>query len=127
MFGAQKNPFDVAAAVPNFRRLLAETTNVGLWRCDLQAAFDCMVYGGAFAAIGAGGSLRHLVPADEKPDAENPFAHTPAVLLPSMLQYNKKRIIANKYANTRRRHQLRVIAVDVMVGFLDDGVTAVAE
>jgi hypothetical protein len=100
MFGAQKNPFDVPAAIPNFRRLLAETTNVGLWRCDLPAAFDCMAYGGAFAAIGAGGSLRHLVPADEKPKAENPFAHTPAVLLPSMLRYSEGRFIANKYANT---------------------------
>jgi hypothetical protein len=100
MFGAQKNPFDVAAAIPNFRQLLAETTNVGLWRCDVPAAFDCMAYGGAFAAIGSGGSLRHLVPADEKPDAENPFAHTPAVLLPSMLRYSEGRFIANKYANT---------------------------
>jgi hypothetical protein len=100
MFGAQKNPFDVAAATANFRRLLAETTNVGLWRADVPAAFDCLAHGGAFAAIGAGGSLRHLVPADEKPDADNPMAHTPAVLLPSMLRYVRGRIIAEKYANT---------------------------
>jgi hypothetical protein len=100
MFGAQKNPFDVAAATPNFRRLLGETTNVGLWRADVPAAFDCLAHGGAFAAIGAGGSLRHLVPADEKPDANNPMAHTPAVLLPSMLRYVRGRIIAEKYANT---------------------------
>ena len=99
MFGAQKNPFDVAGAIPNFRRLLAETTNVGLWRADVLAAFDCLAYGGAFAAIGAGGSLRHLVPADEKPDADNPAIHTPAVLLPSMLRYSQGRFIANKYAN----------------------------
>jgi hypothetical protein len=99
MFGAQGNPFDVAAAIPNFRRLLAETTNVGLWRADLLAAFDCLAHGGAFAAIGAGGSLRHLVPADEKPKADNPVIHTPAVLLPSMLRYSQGRIIANKYAN----------------------------
>jgi hypothetical protein len=100
MFGAQKNPFDVAAATANFRRLLAETTNVGLWRADVPAAFDCLAHGGAFAAIGAGGSLRHLIPADEKPDADNPMAHTPAVLLPSMLRYVRGRIIAEKYANT---------------------------
>jgi hypothetical protein len=99
MFGAQKNPFDVAAATANFRRLLAETTNVGLWRADVPAAFDCLAHGGAFAAIGAGGSLRHLIPADEKPDADNPMAHTPAVLLPSMLRYVRGRIIAEKYAN----------------------------
>jgi len=99
MFGAQKNPFDVAAATPNFRRLLAETTNVGLWRADVPAAFDCLAHGGTFAAIGAGGSLRHLVPADEKPDANNPVAHTPAVLLPSMLRYSEGRFIADKYAD----------------------------
>jgi hypothetical protein len=100
MFGAQKNPFDVAAATANFRLLLAETTNVGLWRADVPAAFDCLAHGGAFAAIGAGGSLRHLIPADERPDADNPMAHTPAVLLPSMLRYVRGRIIAEKYANT---------------------------
>jgi hypothetical protein len=100
MFGAQNNPFDAAPAIPNFRRLLAETTNVGLWRADVPAAFDCLAYGGAFAAIGAGGSLRHLVPPDEKPKADNPVIHTPAVLLPSMLRYSQGRFIATKYANT---------------------------
>jgi hypothetical protein len=100
IFGAQKNPFDVAGAIPNFRRLLAETSNVGLWRADVMAAFDCLAYGGAFAAIGAGGSLRHLVPADEKPESDNPVIHTPAVLLPSMLRYSQGRFIANRYANT---------------------------
>jgi hypothetical protein len=100
MLGAQKNPFDVAAATTNFRHLLAETTNVGLWRTDVPSAFDCLAHGGTFAAIGAGGSLRHLIPADEKPDAHNPMAHTPAVLLPSMLRYTRGRIIAQKYANT---------------------------
>ena len=100
MFGSQKNPFDVADTIVNFRRLLAETTNVGLWRADVPAAFDCLVYGGAFAAIGAGGSLRHLVPPDEKARAENPGAHTPSVLLPSMLRYSQGRTIAERYANT---------------------------
>ncbi len=100
MLGAQKNPFDVAAATMNFRHLLTETTNVGLWRTDVLGAFDCLAHGGTFAAIGAGGSLRHLIPADEKPDADNPMAHTPAVLLPSMLRYTRGRIIAQKYANT---------------------------
>lgn len=100
MFGAQRNPFDAAGAIANFRQLLAETTGVGLWRADVPAAFDCLAYGGAFAAIGAGGSLRHLVPADEKPDANHPAAHTPSVLLPSMLRYSEGRFIADKYANT---------------------------
>jgi hypothetical protein len=99
MFGAQKNPFDVAAATANFRRLLAETTSVGLWRADVPAAFDCLAHGGIFAGIGAGGSLRHLIPADEKPKATNPMAHTPAVLMPSMLRYVRGGVIANKYAD----------------------------
>src|ERR1700722_18107004 len=99
MFGAQKNPFDVVAAIPNFRRLLTETTNVGLWRADVLAAFDCLAHGGAFAVIGAGGSLRHLVPADEKPNANNPVVHTPAVLLPSMLRYSEGRFVADRYAD----------------------------
>jgi hypothetical protein len=99
MFGAQKNPFDVATAIPNFRRLLAETINVGLWRADVPAAFDCLAHGGAFAVIGAGGSLRHLVPADEKPNAKNPGAHTPSVLLPSMLRYSEGRFIADRYGD----------------------------
>ena len=99
MFGAQKNPFDAAAAVSNFRRLLAETTGVGLWRADVLAAFDCLAHGGAFAAIGAGGSLRHLVPADEQPNSSEPRMHTPSVLLPAMLRYSLGRFIADRYAS----------------------------
>lgn len=99
MFGAQKNPFDTAAAVPNFRRLLAETTGVGLWRADVPAAFDCIAHGGAFAAIGAGGSLRHLIPAGEQPDSSEPRMHTPSVLLPAMLRYSLGRVIADRYAS----------------------------
>jgi hypothetical protein len=100
MFGSQNNPFDAPAAIVNFRLLLAETTNVGLWRADVLAAFDCMAYGGDFAGIGAGGSLRHLVPADERPSSKDPRAHTPAVLMPSMLRYSWGRLIADRYANT---------------------------
>jgi len=102
MFGHQKNqnnPFDAAAAIPNFRRLLAETAGVGLWRADLLAAFDCLAHGGAFAAIGAGGSLRHLVPPGQNPDSRDPRVHTPAVLLPAMLRYSMGGFIADKYAS----------------------------
>jgi len=99
MFGAQHNPFDAAAAIPNFRRLLAETTGVGLWRADVLAAFDCLAHGGAFAAIGAGGSLRHLVPAGEQANSSEPRRHTPSVLLPAMLRYSLGRSIADRYAS----------------------------
>ncbi|HEY8474098.1 MAG TPA: hypothetical protein VIL37_15885 [Natronosporangium sp.] len=100
MFGAQWNPFNYASAHANFRRLLAETTNVGLWRADVLAAFDCMAYGGAFAVIGAGGSLRHLVPPEVRARASNWGAHKPAVLLPAMLRYVQADVIADRYANT---------------------------
>jgi len=63
------------------------------------AAFDCLAHGGAFAAIGAGGSLRHLVPADETARSEDPAVHTPSVLLPTMLRYSTGKSIADRYAN----------------------------
>jgi len=100
MFGDQKNPFDTVSAIVNFRRLLAETTDVGLWRADVLAAFDCLAHGGTFAAIGAGGSLRHLVPADETARSEQAAVHTPSVLLPHMLRYSTGKVIADRYANT---------------------------
>jgi hypothetical protein len=100
MFGDQKNPFDAVRAIVNVRRLLAATSNVGLWRVDVPAAFDCLAHGGDFAAVGAGGSLRHLVPADEKARSETPMAHTPSVLLPALLRYSTGRFIADRYANT---------------------------
>jgi hypothetical protein len=99
MFGEQKNPFDAVRAIVNLRRLLAATSNVGLWRADVPAAFDCLAHGGDFAAVGAGGSLRHLVPADEKARSEHPMAHTPSVLLPALLRYSTGRFIADRYAN----------------------------
>jgi len=99
MFGDQKNPFDSVTAIVNFRHLLADTANVGLWRADVLAAFDCLAHGGAFAAIGAGGSLRHLVPADETARSQNPAVHTPSVLLPTMLRYSTGKSIAETYAN----------------------------
>jgi hypothetical protein len=97
MFGQQMNPFDTVTAVKNFRQLLDETPSVGLWRADVLAAFDCLAHGGAFAAIGAGGSLRHLVPADEPAEGRS---GTPSVLLPELLVYTTGKAIADRYANT---------------------------
>jgi len=96
MFGQQHNPFDTAKATINFRRLVGETPSVGLWRADFLAAFDCLAYGGAFAAIGAGGSLRHLVPADEPGQGRS---GTPSVLLPEQLVYTTGKVLADRYAN----------------------------
>jgi hypothetical protein len=97
MFGKQMNPFDTVTAIANFRHLLAEVPSVGLWRADVLAAFDCLAHGGAFAAIGAGGSLRHLVPADEPAQGRS---GTPSVLLPELLVYTTGKTIADLYANT---------------------------
>lgn len=52
--------------------------------------------GGAFAAMGAGGSLRHLVPADEPGEGRS---GTPSVLLPELLVYTTGKVIADRYAN----------------------------
>jgi hypothetical protein len=98
MFGKQLNPFDTVSAIVHFRQLLSETSEVGLWRADVLAAFDCLAHGGAFAAIGAGGSLRHLVPADE--GATGGSQGTPSVLLPGLLVYTTGEAIADRYANT---------------------------
>jgi hypothetical protein len=60
--GQYDPPAKFVAAPKNLRHLLGDVADVGLWRTDL-AAFDCLAHGGLFAAIGAGGSLRHTPPA----------------------------------------------------------------
>jgi hypothetical protein len=72
---------------------------MGLWRTDL-AAFDCLAHGGLFAAIGAGGSLRHAPPCDEQPQSSG-GAHPPSVLLPDLMRFSKADFLAERYANDR--------------------------
>lgn len=97
--GGQYDPLkDFAAAPEHLRDLLREIPGVGLWRTDL-AGFDALAYGGSFAAIGAGGSMRHLVPAGERPQSSSPFPHYPTVLVPEMLRFSSADFLANAYAN----------------------------
>lgn len=99
MFGGQWNDvFDSATGVSHFRRLLAETTRVGLGAGDMLAAFDCMAHGGFCAVIGSGGSLRHLNPADKPRKSNRPFAHFPSVFLPDLLLYLNADTLADIYA-----------------------------
>jgi hypothetical protein len=97
IFGGQYDPLKKFNAAPaNLRDLLQEVPGIGLWRTDL-AGFDAMAHGGSFAAIGAGGSLRHLVPAGERPESSNPFPHFPTVLVPELLRFSKADSLANAY------------------------------
>jgi hypothetical protein len=101
ILGGQYNPLEVFANAPkNLRCLAQEVPSLGLWRTDL-AAFDFMAHGGLFAAIGAGGSLRHAVPEDEQPQSSSfPGAHPPSVLVPDLLRFALADSLARKYANT---------------------------
>jgi hypothetical protein len=98
--GAQYDPLQAFAAAPqHLRDLFGDVPGVGLWRTDL-AGFDALAYGGEFAAIGAGGSLRHLIPAGERPESSNPFPHYPTVLVPELMRFSSAQFLANAYANT---------------------------
>ncbi|MDI5937150.1 MULTISPECIES: hypothetical protein [unclassified Micromonospora] len=98
--GGQGNPMaSFAKATENLRALVGEVPNLGLWLGDQLTAFDCMAFGAAFAVIGAGGSLRHVVPPSEEPEARRPFNHTPSVFIPEMLRYSVGEYIAERYAN----------------------------
>jgi hypothetical protein len=101
ILGGQFNPLEKFASAPkNLRFLAEEIPDLGLWRTDL-AAFDCIAYGGLFAAIGAGGSLRHAVPEDEEPQSSSfPGAQPPSILVPDLLRFALADSLARKYANT---------------------------
>lgn len=97
IFGGQYDPLQKFNAAPsNLRDLLQEVPGIGLWRTDL-AGFDAMAQGGSFAAIGAGGSLRHLVPAGERPESSKPFPHFPTVLVPELLRFSAADFLADAY------------------------------
>ena len=99
IFGGQYDPLQKFNAAPsNLRALLQEVPGIGLWRTDL-AAFDAISHGGSFAAIGAGGSLRHLVPAGERPESSKPFPHFPTVLVPDLLRFSAADFLADAYAD----------------------------
>jgi hypothetical protein len=100
ILGGQYDPLDNRHGPKNLRCVVEQVSGLGLWRTDL-AAFDCIAYGGLFAAIGAGGSLRHLVPEDEQPQSSSPpGAHLPSVLIPDLMNFFRADMLARKYANT---------------------------
>lgn len=100
VLGGQYDPLTQFAAAPqHLRGLLADVPGTGLWRTDL-AGFDALAHGGGFAAIGAGGSVRHLVPADERAQTSAPGPHYPAVLVPDLLRFSTAKFLADSFANT---------------------------
>ncbi|GLZ79468.1 hypothetical protein Afil01_42750 [Actinorhabdospora filicis] len=85
--GGQFNPTDAhTTSIPNLRRIYRECGHVGLWRVDVLVGFDAMVHGALFAGIGNSGTLRHLVPPDEKPRFGGGGGR-PAVYIPKLMQY----------------------------------------
>ncbi|MFG1941331.1 hypothetical protein [Nonomuraea sp. NPDC048826] len=84
----------------NLRRLVTEADQVALLRSDL-AALDAMVHGALFAGIGADSSIRHAVPAGERPQkAESSgFAQYPSVLMPELMRFSGAQSLARRYAN----------------------------
>lgn len=101
ILGGQYDPLKQFTAAPqNLRELLAEVPGAGLWRTDL-AGFDALAHGAGFAAVGAGGSLRHLVPAGERAETSGPPGpHYPSVLVPDLLRFSTAKFLADSYANT---------------------------
>ncbi|GAA3604244.1 hypothetical protein GCM10022419_106120 [Nonomuraea rosea] len=99
ILGGQRDPLQQFAAAPQqLRQLLADVPGTGLWRTDL-AGFDALAHGAGFAGIGAGGSLRHLVPAGERTETSGGGANYPAVLIPELLRFSSAKFIADSYAN----------------------------
>lgn len=101
ILGGQFDPLQQFAAAPeNLRGLLRDVPGIGLWRTDL-AGFDALAHGGSFAAIGAGGSVRHLVPAGERAETSNQGGpNYPSVLVPELLRFSTAKFLADAYANS---------------------------
>ncbi|GAA4584822.1 hypothetical protein GCM10023194_25700 [Planotetraspora phitsanulokensis] len=99
ILGGQYDPLKQFAAAPqHLRELLAKVPGTGLWRTDL-AGFDALAHGAGFAAIGAGGSVRHLVPAGERAQTSRSGPNYPAVLVPDLLRFSTAEFLATSYAN----------------------------
>jgi hypothetical protein len=95
--GEQFNPTDSYVSVlPNLRRLYREAPHVGLWRTDQVNALDAMAHGALFAGIGASGGLRHLVPAQEKPQFGS---KKPSVFVPELMAYFSADKLSRLWAN----------------------------
>lgn len=103
ILGGQFDPLRKFNDAPgNLRAVLADLRavgTVGLWRTDL-AGFDALAHGAAFAGIGAGGSVRHLVPAGERAETADPAGpNWPSVLVPDLMRYKRADALERIYAN----------------------------
>ncbi|GAA4242448.1 hypothetical protein GCM10022254_75480 [Actinomadura meridiana] len=104
ILGGQRDPLRHFTDAPqNLRAVLAdlhEVGPVGLWRTDL-AGFDALAHGAAFAGIGAGGSVRHLVPAGERAESAERAGgpNWPSVLVPDLMIYKRADTLERIYAN----------------------------
>lgn len=97
----QFDPLEAFTEAPaNLRRLVSEVEHIALLRTDL-AALDAMAYGALFAGIGANSSIRHAVPARERPQTAKTGGgpQYPSVLLPDLMRFSGTQALANRYAN----------------------------
>jgi hypothetical protein len=96
----QFDPLEHAREVPrNLRRVVSGVENMMLLRTDL-AALDAMAHGALCAGVGVDSSVRHAVPAGERPLPRNPRGpQYPNVLLPQLMRFKGAQALANRYAN----------------------------
>jgi hypothetical protein len=99
--GGQFDPLErYRAAVANLRRLVAEAGHVAVLRTDLTG-FDVLAHGAFAASIGTGGSLRHIVPFGERPQAVDTKDKSPSVLFSDLMAFFRGSKLAKRFANAR--------------------------
>lgn len=100
MLGGQFNPPQrVLDGVLGLRRLIAEVTNVALFRTDL-AGLDAVAQGCLAASIGTSSALRRIVPPGEA--AYGPAGgddRSPSVLVPDLLAYVRGGVLADRFGD----------------------------
>jgi hypothetical protein len=99
--GGQFDPLErYKAAVANLRRLVAEAGHVAVLRTDLTG-FDVLAHGAFAASIGTGGSLRHMIPVGERPQAVDAKDPSPSVLFPELMAFFRGSKLAKRFANAK--------------------------
>lgn len=93
VLGCQGNPLDQSKdIIPNLRKLATRIPLMPI-RTDFNG-LDLLGQGAVCAAIGTGGSVRHIVDPAEKPRSFNP-GPAPSVLWPELMTYFKGSTIAD--------------------------------
>lgn len=100
LLGGQFDPMErYREAVANLRRLVAEAGDVAVLRTDLTG-FDAMSHGAFAAAIGTGGSLRHMIPFGQfaRSNKQDP---SPSVLFGELMSFHKGSTLHDRFADAK--------------------------